>query len=250
VDLIPHGHHHNHVPGYGPSVSISGSSVADDPLDIYGVPLKVPWVTLKVLAAVWLVYGALFVTTQVAVGQCSFEYFAIFVASYLPLAGTIVWGTRYIATRQREDHLSILEGDLNFNFLSYVPAGAAFVIGTLCALLGIGGGELMGPLLLHYGILPQVSTATTSLMSFLNTASNILHYCINGDVHYPRAGCMFAIGVAGGMSGRITALTISQKFGRYSLLIFLLCGVLLVSFGLITYHIASDDRDFSLHQYC
>ena len=88
------------------------------------------------------------------------------------------------------------------------------------------------------------------MMSFLNTASNILHYAILGDIDYPIAGTMFAVGVAGGAAGRLTALYISRLFGRFSILVFMLCSVLLVSFGLITYHIVSDDRDFQLHQFC
>ena len=38
----------------------------------------------------------------------------------------------------------------------------AFCVGVMCSLLGIGGGELMGPLMLGLGLLPQVSSATTS----------------------------------------------------------------------------------------
>ena len=53
-------------------------------------------------------------------------------------------------------------------------------------LVGIGGGELMGPLFLTYHLLPPVSTATTSMMSLINTGNNIVHYAIAGESDFVR----------------------------------------------------------------
>lgn len=39
----------------------------------------------------------------------------------------------------------------------------------------------MGPLFLTYHLLPPVSTATTSMMSLISTANNIVHYAIDGE---------------------------------------------------------------------
>ena len=61
----------------------------------------------------------------------------------------------------------------------------ALLIGALSSLLGIGGGELMGPLMLHLKVLATVSPATTSMMSFLNTSSSIVHYMTLGKTHSP-----------------------------------------------------------------
>ena len=61
----------------------------------------------------------------------------------------------------------------------------ALLIGVLSSLLGIGGGELMGPLMLHLKVLATVSPATTSMMSFLNTSSSIVHYMTLGKAHSP-----------------------------------------------------------------
>ena len=48
-------------------------------------------------------------------------------------------------------------GDISFKEVGAAPPMLAFAIGILCSLLGIGGGELMGPLLLHLKVLPQVT---------------------------------------------------------------------------------------------
>lgn len=47
-------------------------------------------------------------------------------------------------------------GDIMFKDISVIPPIVAFIIGVLCSLLGIGGGELMGPLLLILKVIPQV----------------------------------------------------------------------------------------------
>jgi uncharacterized membrane protein YfcA len=44
----------------------------------------------------------------------------------------------------------------SFVQVSGLPPLLTFVIGIICSLLGIGGGELMGPLMLQMGLLPQV----------------------------------------------------------------------------------------------
>lgn len=57
--------------------------------------------------------------------------------------------------------------------------------GVLASLLGIGGGLVLGPLMLEMKVIPQVSTATSSLMivtpSFGNAHSPVIHVDIGGD---------------------------------------------------------------------
>jgi hypothetical protein len=52
--------------------------------------------------------------------------------------------------------------EFNFKRDSYSLASLACVIGVICSLLGVGGGEMYGPLMLAYHVMPQVSSATTS----------------------------------------------------------------------------------------
>ena len=57
----------------------------------------------------------------------------------------------------------VLEGDIDFREISFFPPLLAFIIGILCNILGIGGGELLGPLLLWMKVDPQVKIG---LMAF------------------------------------------------------------------------------------
>ena len=118
---------------------------------------------------------------------------------------------------------------------------ASFFIGVLCSLLGIGGGELMGPLLLSLRALPQVVSATTSTMSLLNTSSNILHYAVLGQIQPLPFAVFFCIGAAGGVTGRMFYQFVSRRYGRPSLTIFMLLAVLCVSFVLLVSHLAAED---------
>ena len=51
----------------------------------------------------------------------------------------------------------------------------AFVVGAICSLLiSIGGAELFDPLMLMCGVIPQGSSATTSMNSLLNSLSFVV----------------------------------------------------------------------------
>jgi len=210
--------------------------------------LQLPWPTLRVLGALWVLYACLYTILTVAVRVCSASYWSLLGASYVPLAGTVLWGLAYVTRKQVADPGSVLPGDIN---VAISPSGplsaplAAFVIGMLCTLLGIGGGELMGPLLLSLGSLPQVVSATTSSMSFLNTSSNIVHYAILGQIQPEFFAVFFSIGAVGGVCGRAFYAHVSKRYGRPSITIFVLLSVLFISVLLLIYHLATEDVNFS-----
>ena len=124
-----------------------------------------------------------------------------------------------------------------------------FIVLFVC-LIGIGGGELMGPLLLQLKVLPQVSSATTSMMSLFNSSSTIIHYGFNGSIPYEWAAIVVGIGLFGGLTGRLSALYITYHFNRPSITVFMLILILLISIILLIYHIFSDKTDFIFHTFC
>jgi uncharacterized membrane protein YfcA len=119
------------------------------------------------------------------------------------------------------------------------------VLMVLCTLLGIGGGELMGPLLYSLRVLPQVVSATTSTMSFINTSSNLVHYALLGQIKPGEFIIFSAVGAVGGVSGRTFYLYASRKYGRPSITIFMLLVVLFASFWLLVAHLSTANVDFS-----
>lgn len=184
---------------------------------------QIPYFTLKVLVASWFVYAALLVTTQVAVSTCSVGYILTLLSIYPLICCLIAWGVSYAAKRQREHPSSVLSGDISFKDISFVPPLLAFLIGIMCSLLGIGGGELMGPLLLSYQVISPVSTATTSMMSLATASSNILHYGILNEIDYRWAVGLFVAGLCGGGYNALVELTTSSsKSVRHTCTVFVI----------------------------
>lgn len=217
-----------------------------------GPPLDLPWLTLRALAIIWLVYACLYTILAIALKLCSPGYWALLSTSYLLLLAAVLWGLGHVAAKQQSHEVCVLEGDLVLG-KSCAPGApvAAFLIGIMCTTLGIGGGELMGPLLLSLKVLPQVVSATTSTMSFINTSSNLVHYALLGEIGVASFFTFFAIGSVGGISGRLFYLHVSQHYGRPSITVFMLISVLIMSFWLLVYHLATEPVQYSsLSQYC
>jgi uncharacterized membrane protein YfcA len=104
----------------------------------------------------------------------------------------------------------------------------------------------MGPLMLAWGVLPQVSAANTSFMSMASALLNLIHYLLSDmlDAHW--FVYMFCIGIFGGVVGRRVSVYINAKYGRPSLTVFLLSSVLFFSICLMVYRLAGTSRsDFT-----
>ena len=117
---------------------------------------------------------------------------------------------------------------------------ASVLIGLLSALLGIGGGEILGPiLLLLLKMDPQESSATTAIMSLMNSGTNLLLYVIADLMVAPGYAINLGLaGLLGGSFGRIWAVGIAQQ-GRssiiaMSLFLVLFIATLLVAWELLT----------------
>jgi len=96
----------------------------------------------------------------------------------------------------RPDYLQKGDLDVTTGFPAMVPL-ITFVIGIFCNILGIGGGELMGPFLLVLGFESQVSSATSSVLSLLSSSSNVVHYGVDREIPWKIAAWIFPVAVVG-----------------------------------------------------
>ncbi len=144
----------------------------------------------------------------------------------------------------------VCPNDFDFRSHSLTLAPVAFVIGVICTLLGVGGGELYGPLMLTYHVMPQVSSATTSMMSLLNTTPAVIRYLVKGEIDLAVGGILFLVGLTGGYVGRHTGLYISSRYGRPSVIVFALTAVLALSAVYYVYQLSASDFDSSVASYC
>lgn len=214
--------------------------------------LKLPWTTIYVILIFWAAYALVYVLMGLT-ETCSSYYFVGFIAVYLIAILQVLVALRVVILKQSEHPESVLPGDLTWNstFCSAgLPIGLTFLIGILTSLLGIGGGELINPMLLILGVSADVTTATVSLMSFLNTSSNLIHYLTLGDFPILYALWLLLLGACGGILGRLTALLLASKTHHSSLFLFCLFFVLVLSAAVFVYYLVTDPVDFIFTGMC
>ena len=128
----------------------------------------------------------------------------------------------------------------------------ALLVGIVSGLLGIGGGELMAPLLLAIGMLPQVASATVGCMEIFTSTSNVAHYLVQG-VLTPWTSYVYVLGGVGFLSaftGRVIALTLVSRLSHPSLLAFVLAAALYTSLVFLGIQISYAPIDWSFGDLC
>ena len=222
---------------------------SDGDLEENLTPIEYPWFILSIIALVFVCYVGFYLGLNEE-QKCTWQYDVILISIYPLLIIELVWGITYLNSIQRSNPESKLTGDLNWSEFTYIGPLISGAIGFLSGMLGIGGGELMGPMLMQWGVLPAVSVATTSFMSFLNTTSSVLHYLVLNEIPYYYGAVVFGIGCAAGFTGRISAIYIVRYFDRPSIFVFLLVVVLTISFGIFTYDLVEDNTSYEFQNFC
>jgi len=111
----------------------------------------------------------------------------------------------------------------------FAAVALAFGIGIIAGLLGLGGGELMAPLLLALGMLPQVGSATSAFMILFTSSSNLVNYLVEGLLTPEKGYVCWAVtlGFTSAMLGRLASIYVIKRLNHPSLIVFSL-GILLV----------------------
>lgn len=104
--------------------------------------------------------------------------------------------------------------------------------GVAAGLLGIGGGMVKGPLLLEMGLIPQVSSATSSAMILFTSSATTIQFIILGTLSVEHALWHGTIGLISGVIGQYGMSYLIRKYRKASFVIFLIAVVVGVS-GLI-----------------
>lgn len=212
------------------------------------VALKWPLRTLQTIGLMWVCYTSILIG-RVMVNKCSVPYVICYICMYIPLVCALAASFYYNASDANEaGSRRVNEVDLNANITQLICA--AFVIGVVCSMLGIGGGELMSPLILSYHVTPQVTSATTAVMSFLNTFSNLIRSSLRRDYPLGPGMILIIVGFCGGLCGRNLGLYISAKYGRSSVIVFSLAGVLYLTCIYYIATLATTKFEIELNDFC
>jgi uncharacterized membrane protein YfcA len=184
-----------------------------------------------------LIVGSKNVPSIVGIRRCSSIYwlgFAISVPIFFLLA---VFISRYLIRNSQEKiqlGYSFQEGDIIWTCNKTTLVGAiSFLAGILAALLGIGGGLIISPILLEMGALPDVTAATSSFMILFTAFGSIIQFAIAGRI-IPDYGMFFSvIGLLSSVVGQSVLGYFVQKYNRRSYIIFVTVLIIFLSTTLL-----------------
>jgi uncharacterized protein len=108
--------------------------------------------------------------------------------------------------------------------------GLGGAVGFLSGMFGVGGGFILTPFLMFFGIPPAVAVATQSVQLVATSFSSVITHWRNGHVDFKMGGYL----LAGGLTGSIAGIFIFNELkarGQVDLLISLSYVVLLSAIG-------------------
>ncbi|XP_031504054.1 sulfite exporter TauE/SafE family protein 2-like isoform X2 [Nymphaea colorata] len=199
-----------------------------------------PWRKLGILAAIWMSFFVLQILRGDLQGQslihlkpCGVGYWLLF-GCQVPLA---ILFTVYILLMEKitVDHhsfgqtLGSVQGRAKLLFLLIAVAS-----GSLSGLFGIAGGMIISPILLQMGIPPHIAAATTSFMVSFSASMSAVQYLLLGLKHLDYALCFSTLCFISSWIGLVVIQKPIKRYGRASLIVFLVATIMAISTVLIT----------------
>ena len=111
-------------------------------------------------------------------------------------------------------YLPIAEVSMHIGIIIGLGGGVGFLSG----LFGVGGGFLMTPLLIFFGIPPAVAVSTEANQIVASSVSGVLAHMRRGNVDFKMGGILMAGGVIGSSPG-VALFSFLQSIGQIDLVI-------------------------------
>ena len=186
-----------------------------------------------------------------SLGQWGFRFFLYAVVILAVGLGACL--TRRSQAAREASGVRPLAGDITWSIPMCIGIPLlSYGVGIVAGLLGLGGGELMAPLLLAIGMLPQVASATSAFMITFTSSADVVHYTFQG-VLTPYPGYVIwalCLGFCSALTGRLLAVTVTTKFSHPSIIVFALGFILWLSMGLLIGRSVGDDPDWEFSNFC
>ncbi|CAN6457971.1 unnamed protein product [Victoria cruziana] len=201
-----------------------------------------PWRKLGILAAIWMSFlvlqimrGELGDQSLIHLKPCGVGYWLLF-GSQVPLA---VFFTVYVLLMEKVtvDYHSFGQDETLENVRDRAKLPfllMAVACGSLSGLFGIAGGMIISPVLLQMGIPPHIVAATTSFMVFFPASMSAVQYLLLGLKHLAYALCFSTLCFVSSWIGLVLIQKPIKRYGRASVIVFLVGSVMAVSTVLIT----------------
>ena len=111
-------------------------------------------------------------------------------------------------------YLPIAEVSMHIGIIIGLGGGVGFLSG----LFGVGGGFLMTPLLIFFGIPPAVAVSTEANQIVASSVSGVLAHMRRGNVDFTMSGILLAAGVSGSSLG-VALFSFLREIGQIDLVI-------------------------------
>ncbi|OMJ94769.1 hypothetical protein SteCoe_1948 [Stentor coeruleus] len=173
----------------------------------------------------------------VGIKQCSPSYFGLTISYFIFMILMNLAASFYLVKKTEiceKGHYSFDDGDIKWTYkkcfiVTIASVGAGIVVG----LLGLGGGNLIGPMLLYLGVRPEISTISSSFTIFISSGTAAAQYFILGMIDFSYTAWFFGLSIIGSLCGMLILRKYAIKKQRVSLLIFCLSTILFCSLILI-----------------
>ena len=190
------------------------------------------WDKLKfvIIPFLVMVFLSILRETTSLVPKCSFLYWFLLISFFI--FTIIINYISYLHVQHEYNYRTSLsfpydQKDIKWSFsqsisIAFIGLLSGFIAGTI----GIGGGVVLGPILLSYGIFPVVSTVTTNFLVLLTSSSTSLQFILSQMMNYQYAFVSIIFSVLGSYVGTKVIHHYFKQSGRQSLLIFALVLVI------------------------
>ncbi|KAL6574930.1 hypothetical protein OROMI_012215 [Orobanche minor] len=189
---------------------------------------------MLVLLLVWICFLLLQVIKNDTVA-CSILYWVLTLLQ-LPVA-LVVFGYECVKL-YKENKKRRMDGNLELiceAAIEWTSTNLAFCAlcgilgGTVGGLLGSGGGFILGPLLLEFGVIPQVASATATFVMMFSSSLSVVEFYLLKRFPLPYALYLMGVSILAGFWGQFFIRKMITILRRASLIVFILSGVIFAS---------------------
>nr|GMC49116.1 sulfite exporter TauE/SafE family protein 3 [Ipomoea batatas] len=191
---------------------------------------NVYWKQFGLICFVWVASLALQITKQNYTKTCSTLYWVVNLLQ-IPVCFGVSWfeafglykGWRKISSNNNDSISNLRPWQL------IILCIFGIVAGTVGALLGLGGGFIMGPLFLELGVPPEVSTAISTFIMVFSSSIAVVEYYLLKRFPVLYAVCLTVVATSAAFVGQHAVRKVIAVLGRASLIIFTLAFIILIS---------------------
>lgn len=184
-----------------------------------------------------LMKGSKLSKSLVGIESCSGNYFGLMIGYFSFMLVLNILASIFLIRKTQvceKMNYQFDDGDIKWNYSKCIGVSiTAIFAGIVVGLLGMGGGNLIGPMLLSLGVRPEISTVSSSFTIFISSGIASAQYFIAGVIDFYYAAWFFGVSSCGSLIGILVLRKYAIRKQRVSLLILCLAIILLISLVII-----------------